>query len=205
MPKRTLRNLKNLGAYASGVTKRTHLSVAYQTKKLKENVAPHPHTLAPTPRSPLFNADLLLQAASILDEINTTSGLEEPLLLQTTPNDIIFLTTADEDFEDLRSADAEEVAEEPLYGLDEEDDNASVQEDDELFGPAENSPIMDTSWENGAHQGSTLPVGNGEFAWELRKPPSVESATEALCNLKTMLKPHRATGRGYRDPDWMGG
>jgi hypothetical protein len=40
MPKRALRNLKNLGAYASGVTKRNRLSVAYQAKKLKENVAP---------------------------------------------------------------------------------------------------------------------------------------------------------------------
>lgn len=40
MPKHALRNSKNLGAYASGVTKRTRLSAAYQAKKLKENVAP---------------------------------------------------------------------------------------------------------------------------------------------------------------------
>jgi hypothetical protein len=171
--------------------------------------------MTPTQSPPSFNADLLLQAASILDEMSTTSEFEQPPPTQAAPNDIIFLTTADEDFEDLRSADGVEGAREPLCWLDDEDDNAGVQEDDELFGPAENPLVTDESLEYGVHQGndsepmetqSTLPVSNGAYAWELRKPPSIRSAAEALRDLKIMLKPRRATGRGYRDPQldgWM--
>ncbi|KIK76868.1 hypothetical protein PAXRUDRAFT_17888 [Paxillus rubicundulus Ve08.2h10] len=78
MPKCALRNLKNLGTDASGVTKRTQLTLASQVKVLKEDVtAPPPmiHT-ALILNSPSFNADLLLQAASILDERSTTSSSE---------------------------------------------------------------------------------------------------------------------------------
>ncbi|KAF9232857.1 hypothetical protein BU15DRAFT_67103 [Melanogaster broomeanus] len=200
MPKHALKNLKNLGAHASGVTQRTRLSVAYQAKELKENVAPPPmiHT-TPTQSSPSFNADLLLQAASILDGMSTTSQFEQPPPTQAAPNDIIFLTTADEDFEDLGSADGAKGAEEPLHWLDDEDDNAG-EEDDELFRPSTENPlVMDESLETGAHQGNnsepsmeiqhTLLVSNGAFAWELRKPPSIESTGKALHDLKVMLKP----------------
>ncbi|KAF9219454.1 hypothetical protein BS17DRAFT_770031 [Gyrodon lividus] len=54
---------------------------------------------------------------------------------------------------------------------------------------------MDKILEHGVHQGndlepmetlSTLLVSNGAYAWELRKPPSIQSAAEALwtCNFK---------------------
>lgn len=172
------------------------------------------HT-TPTQSSPSFNANLLLQAASILDEMSTISGFKKLSSTQASPNDIIFLMTANDDFEDLGSDGGAQGAQEPLHWLDDEDEDAGVQEDDKLFEPAKNLPVMDESLENGAHQGNdsepmetqrTLPVSNVAHAWELRKSPSVESAVEALHDLKIMLKPCRAIGQGYRNPEldgWM--
>ena len=133
------------------------------------------HT-TPTQSSPSFNADLLLQAASILDGMSTISGFKKLSPTQASPNDIIFLTTTNDDFKDLGSDGGTEGAQEPLHWLDDDDDDAGVQEDDELFKPTENLPVMDESLENGAHQGNdsepmetqrTLPVSNVAHAWEL--------------------------------------
>ncbi|KIJ09520.1 hypothetical protein PAXINDRAFT_87353, partial [Paxillus involutus ATCC 200175] len=39
-----------------------------------------------------------------------------------------------------------------------------------------------------------------DYSWEVRKPPTVESARRALHDLKLILKPPRESGRGFKDP-----
>jgi hypothetical protein len=195
MPKRALNNLKSLGEHASGVTKRTRLSIAYQTKK--SNLTRKENDLTPGPVRKLMQPSPLDSEAGLFQIASGQPSIQ---------NNLIFLTTAHEDHEDLGNAqvDGSEGTPELLHGSADEDsdDNGYTQDDEELFGPTD---LPEDVIHEGDNSDSELVVtqstpicslqhteitDSGAFAWELRKPPSMQSAIEAVHELKNLLRPH---------------
>ncbi|KAJ3806804.1 hypothetical protein F5876DRAFT_68648 [Lentinula aff. lateritia] len=78
------------------------------------------------------------------------------------------------------------------------------EEEEEDFGELGDSELADLL-ADAQHpgSGSLLPIPDDytEFAWCHRAPPNLDQAQVALKRLALILKPHRANGVGYKDPN----